>query len=129
MASGGWPSLRRFVLLGGSNTLLTFALFTGLQYVTAVAVAYTLAFFTGLILATALTGRVVFGVRATPLRRGAFACCYLLIYGVGLLVSHLLAGDAPAWAVSLGTIAVTAPLGFLAGRAVLIPPTAQSNRR
>ncbi len=113
------------MLLGGANTLLTFALFTALQYVTEVAVAYTAAFAAGLVFSTALTGRVVFGVRTTPRRRVVFALCYLLIYGVGLLISHLLAGGLPAWAVSLGTLAVTAPLGFLAGQAVLIPPAAE----
>lgn len=113
---------RRFVLLGAANTLLTFALFTALQHVTAVAVAYTVAFAAGLALSTALTSRVVFGVRTTTRRRAVFALCYLVIYGVGLLVSHLLAGGLPAWVVSLGTLAVTAPLGFLVGQAVLIPP-------
>ncbi|MDQ6875230.1 MAG: GtrA family protein [Actinomycetota bacterium] len=115
---------RRFVLLGGANTLLTFALFTALQHVTQVAVAYTAAFAAGLVFSTALTGRVVFGVRTTSRRRMVFALCYLLIYGVGLLVSHFLAGGLPAWAVSAGTLAVTAPLGFLAGQAVLVPPAA-----
>lgn len=120
---------RRFVLLGATNTLLTFTLFTALQHVTAVAVAYTAAFAAGLAFSTALTGRVVFGVRTTTRRRAVFGLFYLVIYGVGLAVSHLLAGTLSAWAVSLGTIAVTAPLGFLAGQAVLIPPADASRRR
>lgn len=119
------------MLLGACNTLLTFAMFTALQHVTAVAVAYTAAFAAGLIFSTALTPRMVFGIPATPLRRVTFACYYLVIYGVGFLVSHLLADGLPPWAVSSGTIAVTAPLGFLAGRAVLLRPTtgASGSRR
>lgn len=128
MRGTGSSILRRFVLLGAANTLLTFALFTVLQQVTDVTLAYTVAFVAGLIFATALTGRVVFRVRTTLLRRVLFAGGYLAVYGVGLLVSNVLAGDLPAWAVSLGTIAVTAPLGFLVGKAVLIPPEAESNR-
>ncbi|MGI8677505.1 MAG: GtrA family protein [Jatrophihabitans sp.] len=117
-----FAAVRRFVLLGGTNTVLTFALFTALQHVTEVAVAYTVAFAAGLIFATALTALVVFGVRTTLRRRLTFAGCYLVIYGLGLLVSQLLAQGRPPWLVSAGTIAVTAPLGFLAGRTVFIAP-------
>lgn len=128
MASAGTSSVGRFLLLGGLNTILTFALFTALQHVTTVAVAYTVAFAAGLGFTTALTGRVVFRVRATARRRAVFAFCYLVIYCLGLLVSHLLATAMPAWVVSLGTIAVTAPLGFLAGRAVLTPSAGVPSR-
>lgn len=102
--------------------MLTFAMFTALQHLTEVAVAYTMTFAAGLAFSTALTARVVFHVPTTLRRRLTFAGCYLVIYGVGLLVSHLLAGGQPAWAVSAGTIAATAPLSFLAGQAVFISP-------
>lgn len=111
----------RFVLFGGANTVVTFALFTALQHLTSVAVAYTVAFACGLILSTALTAGVVFGARTTWRRRAVFALCYLVIYGIGLVVSHLLHRQVPAWGVAAGTIMVTAPVGFLAGRLVLAP--------
>lgn len=115
--------VRRFLVLGGANTLLTFAMFTAMQHLTEVAVAYTMTFAAGLVFTTALTPRVVFHVPTTLRRRLTFAGCYLVIYGVGLLVSHLLAfGGQPAWAVSAGTIAATAPLSFLAGQAVFTSP-------
>jgi putative flippase GtrA len=109
----------RFILLGTANTLVTFALFAGLQHVTSVAAAYTLAFAAGLVFSTALTARFVFRVPTTRQRRLVFAAVYALIYLVGLGVSHLLAKELSEWLVSAGTIAVTAPLGFLAGRTVL----------
>jgi putative flippase GtrA len=112
----------RFILLGGTNTLLTFALFTGLQHVTSVAAAYTIAFAAGLVFSTALTGRFVFRVEASRPRRLVFAGAYAVIYLIGLGVSHLLAREFTEWLVSAGTIAVTAPLGFLAGRTVLAHP-------
>jgi putative flippase GtrA len=121
--------LGRFVLLGGANTLLTFALFTALQHITSVAAAYTIAFAVGLIFATALTARFVFGVSATRPRRLVFAAAYALIYLIGLGVSHLLAPEFTEWLVSAGTIAVTAPLGFLAGRTVLARPRPNSTDR
>ncbi|PZS13533.1 MAG: hypothetical protein DLM57_16355 [Pseudonocardiales bacterium] len=108
-------------MLGAANTALTFLLFTALQHVSPVAIAYSIAFATGLAFSTALTARVVFGAQTTGIRRAAFAGGYLMIYGVGLTVSHLLAGHLPAWAVSGWTIAVTAPLGFLCARTVLVP--------
>jgi putative flippase GtrA len=113
-------SISRYIGLGAVNTALTFVIFTGLQHVTAVAVAYTTAFAIGLVFSTALSARVVFGAPTTGGRRAAFAACYVAIYGVGLAVSHALHGHAAPWMISAATIAVTAPLGYLAGRAVLV---------
>lgn len=117
--AGRSAEIRRFVILGGANTLVTFALFTALQHATTVAAAYTAAFVAGLVFSTALTARFVFRVPTTARRRLGFAAAYAVIYLIGLGVSHLLAVELSAWAVSAGTIAVTAPLGFLAGRTVL----------
>ncbi len=113
-------SVARFVMLGAANTAATFVLFTALQHVSSVAVAYSVAFAAGLCFSTALTARVVFGAKTTRSRRAVFASCYVVIYGVGLVVSHLLAKHVTAWTVSAGTIVVTAPLGYLCGRAVLV---------
>jgi len=121
-------SIPRFVALGAANTIGTFLMFVGLQHVLTVGLAYTSAFATGLAFSTAVTARVVFGTRTTRGRQARYACCYLVIYGVGFLVSHSLHGHASPWLVSGGTVAVTAPLGYLAGRTVLVP-RAQETRR
>lgn len=121
-------SVARYLALGATNTAVTFALFTGLQHVTAVAIAYTVAFATGLVITTTLSSRVVFGARTTRPRQAAFACCYLAIYAAGLGLSQLLAGHAPPWQVSSAAILVTAPLGYLAGRTVLVPRPRETRR-
>lgn len=121
-------SIPRFVALGAANTIGTFLIFTGLQHVLSVGVAYTIAFATGLAFSTAVTARVVFGTRTTRARQTRYALCYLVIYGVGFLVSHALHGHASPWLVSAGTIVVTAPLGYLAGRTVLVPRAPETRR-
>lgn len=121
-------AVTRFVLLGAANTTITFALFTALQHVSSVTLAYSIAFAAGLVFSTALTARIVFGARTTRGRRAIFAFCYLAIYVVGLVISNLLDGHVTAWVVSGATIAVTAPLGFLCGRAVLVPPGQETPR-
>lgn len=115
-------SIGRFAGLGVANTALTSLLFTALQHVTRVTAAYTIAFAAGLLFSTAFSAQVVFRVSSGRRRRVAFAGCYALIYAVGLLVSHAVHGHVAPWQVCAATIAVTAPLGYLAGRVFLVPP-------
>jgi len=118
----------RFLLVGGSNTLVTLALFVVLQRWLSPGVAYTVVFLLGLAYTTALTATVVFGSRLTWRRAAAFVGWYLLVYAVGLGVVQLVA---VVWAPSslttaVVTVAVTAPLNFLGGRLLFAvrPPSA-----
>jgi putative flippase GtrA len=108
----------RFALVGGSNTLVTLALFVLLQQWLSASVAYTLVFALGLAYTTAMTSTVVFGSRLTWRTGAAFVGWYLLVYAVGLLVVHLLEAvtDPSAVVTAVVTVAVTAPLNFLGGR-------------
>jgi putative flippase GtrA len=117
--------LGRFLLVGGSNTAITLALFVALQQWLAPALAYTVVFVLGLAYTTAMTARVVFGARLVWRTALAFAAWYLLVYGVGLLVVQTLhAVWAPSGMVTaLLTVAVTAPLSFLGGRLLFAPRT------
>ena len=115
---GGRAQLLRFLVVGGSNTLVTLALFVLLQRWLSPAVAYTVVFAVGLAYTTAMTATVVFGSRLTWRRAAAFVGWYLLVYGVGLLVVH---GVEAVWEPSslvtaVVTVAVTAPLNFIGGR-------------
>jgi putative flippase GtrA len=108
----------RFLLVGGSNTLVTLVLFTVLQRWLTPGVAYTLVYALGLAYTTVMTARVVFGARLTWRTGGIFVGWYVLVYGVGLLVVQ---GVHSIWqpsavALSVITLAVTAPLNFLGGR-------------
>jgi len=115
----------RFLLVGGSNTLVTLALFVLLQQWLAPAVAYTVVFALGLAYTTAMTASVVFGARLTWRTGGAFVGWYLLVYGVGLLAVQILHAlwTPSSLVTAVVTVAVTAPLNFLGGR-LLFRPTA-----
>ena len=131
--AGGRKSLGealRFLVVGGSNTLVTLALFVLLQRWLSPAVAYTVVFALGLAYTTALTATVVFGSRLTWRRAAAFVAWYLLVYGVGLLVvqgMHAL-WDPSALATAVATVAVTAPLNFLGGRLLFAVRPAAAQR-
>ena len=118
----GW----RFLLVGGSNTLISFTLLAILAHFIDARIAYTIAFVVGLTYATALTGRLVFSSVGSRRRTIAFVAWYLCVYLIGLLVVHLIEshGDHSALLISLIAIAVTAPLGFLGGRLIYHRPLA-----
>jgi putative flippase GtrA len=117
-SGGGRAQLLRFLLVGGSNTLVTLALFVLLQRWLSPAVAYTVVCAAGLAYTTAMTATVVFGSRLTWRRGGAFVGWYLLVYGVGLLVVHAVEAlwEPSSLVTAVVTVAVTAPLNFLGGR-------------
>jgi putative flippase GtrA len=108
----------RFLLVGGSNTLVTLALFVALQHWLPASVAYTVVFALGLVYTTAMTATVVFGSRLTWRTGGAFIGWYLLVYAVGLGAVHVLEAlwDPSSLVTAVVTVAVTAPLNFLGGR-------------
>jgi putative flippase GtrA len=121
----GTGEVVRFLLVGGSNTLVTLALFVLLQQWLEPAVAYTVVFALGLAYTTAMTASVVFGARLTWRTGGAFVGWYLLVYGVGLLAVQLLQAlwTPSSLVTAVLTVAITAPLNFLGGR-LLFRPTA-----
>jgi putative flippase GtrA len=125
-AAGGsrLGQLVRFLLVGGSNTLVTLVLFVLLQQWLSPALAYTVVFALGLAYTVAMTATVVFGARLTWRTAVTFAGWYLLVYGVGLLavqLSHAL-WEPSATVTALLTVAVTAPLNFLGGRLLFTRP-------
>jgi putative flippase GtrA len=121
----GTGEVVRFLLVGGSNTLVTLALFVLLQQWLEPAVAYSVVFALGLAYTTAMTASVVFGARLTWRTGGAFVGWYLLVYGVGLLAVQLLQAlwTPSSLVTAVLTVAITAPLNFLGGR-LLFRPTA-----
>ena len=113
-------SLLRFLVLGGSNTIITLALFALLARVVSPWLAYTLVFALGLAYTTLLIGRFVFKAQNTWRRSGVFVGWYLAVYAIGLgIVQTLLAlGVDSRDLLALLTVAVTAPLNFLGGRLI-----------
>lgn len=117
----------RFLLVGLANTLLTGAIFYYLSSVVAPTLAYTLAFGIGIGFAVTVTPRFVFEVRPQASRRAAYAVWYAVVYLIGLGIVRLLDEVARAdRLVVVGlTVAATATLGFLGGRALLIAQAAR----
>ena len=110
----------RFLLVGGSNTAVTFVLLAVLAQFIDRRVAFTLVFAAGIVYTTALTGRFVFSAAGSRARTAAFVLWYLGVYLIGLLVVHVIDGDGERSGilVALAAVCVTAPLGFLGGRLV-----------
>lgn len=83
--------------------------------------AFTAAFGLGIIYSVILTGRWVFGSSLTGRRTAIFIAAYALIYLCGLgIVSMFTAIGLQPW-VNGTSVLITAPLSFLAGRAIFAP--------
>jgi putative flippase GtrA len=112
----------RFVLVGLVNTLLTGGLFYGLAFLLPTWLAYTLAFTLGIVFVATITPRLVFSVRPPMSRRLAYIVWYIVVYLVGLACVAVLSDV--LWVdhlrVVIFTVVVTATLGFLGGRVLLV---------
>jgi len=108
----------RFLVVGGINTVLTGVIFLGLSTVSAPALAYTVAFVTGIAFAVIVTPRVVFRARASNLQRIRYVGWYLAVYLFGLGVVYVLHDgfELGNTAVVALTFVVTAGLSFLGAR-------------
>lgn len=113
-ASAAW----RFLLIGGTNTLVTMAILVGLSYLMPSWLAYSIAFALGLVYSTIFASRWVFTSNGSRRAMLVYALSYLVIYFVGLLcIAGIRALEWPEYLNALSTV-VTAPLGFVAGRLV-----------
>ena len=116
--------LLRFVVVGGANTLLTYGVLLALLQAVGPRTAFTVAFVTGVALSTLLTGRLVFRSRPSPSQRVAYAAWLGVVYLVGLVAVELAVRAAvPEPLLAAVPIGVSAPLNFLGGRWVLLPPS------
>jgi putative flippase GtrA len=113
-------SLLRFLLLGGSNTAITWVLFALLARVIIPWLAYTVVFILGLTYTTLLIGRFVFSADNSWRQSRLFVSWYLSVYVVGLIIVQTLQvlGVHSRTLLALLTVTVTAPLNFLGGRLI-----------
>ncbi|MGL4340358.1 MAG: GtrA family protein [Rhodoglobus sp.] len=108
----------RFLVVGGSNTLVTTALLVTLSYFMEGWLAYTITFAAGIAYSTIFASRWVFTRAASRRATLLYAFCYVVIYLVGLgCVTVVRWFEWPQFLNAL-SIFVTAPLGFIAGRLV-----------
>ncbi len=110
--------LRRFLVVGVANTVVSSVAFYGLATVIPARVAFTFVYFAGLAFVVVATPRYVFRSSPSWGRRVLLALWYLGTYGVGIGVITVLKAElsAPRAVVVLGTVMVTAPLSFAGGR-------------
>jgi putative flippase GtrA len=108
----------RFVLVGGANTLGTTVAFYMLATVLPTRIAFTVVYVVGLACVVVVTPGYVFGSRSSWRRRLLLALWYLGTYAVGIGVISVLTSalSMPRAVVVLGTVTVTAPLGFVGAR-------------
>jgi putative flippase GtrA len=108
----------RFLAVGGTNTLLTYAVFTGLGLLIEPWVAYTIAFALGLVVTSIASSRFVFRARFSLPRLLLFVASYLAIYGVGSVMVILVDPQTleDLLVTSLIILVTTTPLVFLVGR-------------
>ncbi|QYH36004.1 GtrA family protein [Salinibacterium sp. M195] len=108
----------RFLLVGGSNTLVTAFLVAAFSFVIPGPIAFTIAFALGLVYSVLLTSRWVFSSFLTRHRALLYIGSYGVIYfcGLGVVVVFGLWG-LPPWA-NGASVLLTAPLSFIAGRLI-----------
>lgn len=112
--------LVRFAFAGAANTLLSGAVFYALLAVLPALAAFSLAYACGLAWVVVAMPRV-FDSRAGNARRLALAAWYVVVYLAGVVTTALLraAFEPSRPLLVLGTLAVTASLGFAGSRRLL----------
>jgi len=93
------------------------------RYLSAKSIANALTYPGGLVFVAAVTPQLVFSARATASARGLIALWYGVLYVVGLIVvSGLESVTEIRGVVIVGTVVVTAPLGFAGARLLVGRP-------
>lgn len=114
------PQAIRFIFVGLANTLVTYVIFFALGLVMEPWIAYTIAFFVGLLWVVFGSSRIVFKAETSPVRLVKFAAWYLAVFSVGQLVVYFTKPEGPLGLAitSIAVLLVTTPLGFLGGRLI-----------
>ncbi|MBI4807442.1 MAG: GtrA family protein [Nitrosomonadales bacterium] len=111
----------RFLLVGGSNTLLGYALYYLLLDFIPYLYAYTLSYCIGIVFSYVMNSRFVFRQPMSLARFLQFPVVYVIQYGLGVAILWLLVGRmsiSPELAM-LGVVAATIPVTFLTSRFIL----------
>ena len=111
----------KFLLVGASNTVLSYVLFLILVRFMPYLAAYTVSYAAGIVNSYFLNVRFVFRERDSLASFLKFPFVYLLQYGLGMVLMWLLVGQmgiAPELAMA-AVVVLTIPVTFLASRFVL----------
>lgn len=102
----------RFVIVGGLNTCITYAIYLGLALSLRPWLAYGLAYALGIGIAFVGNRRWVFQSDRAWSSFVPYAAMQVVLMGLGSFVSWMLTGHLAPWAVGLAAIAVVLPISF-----------------
>jgi putative flippase GtrA len=111
----------RFLLVGVTNTLLSYLLYLLLLIFLTYLPAYSIAYCGGIIVSYFLNVKFVFKKSITFISFLKFPMVYLIQYALGLFILWLLVGEfsiSPEFSI-IGAVIVTIPVTFLASRFAL----------
>ena len=116
----------RYLVAGGANTAVTYALYLALLQVLDYRLAYALAFVAGIGLSFVLLRHLVFAWRGKRHSLAWLAASQLLQLVLGLLVVQAWVAwlQAPAWLAPLAAVVVCVPLMFILQRWIFTPHAA-----
>jgi putative flippase GtrA len=111
----------RFLAGGVANTLISYAIYLGLQLFLSYEVAYAIAFACGITVSYGINLVFVFREKHTAAKALAFPLVYLLQYGAGALLLAVLVEwlGMPKEVAPLAVVVITLPITFLLTRFVL----------
>ena len=130
----GWlrdSQFTRFIIAGGVNTVVTYAIYVGLVMFLPYAIAYTLTTALGIWISYFFNARFVFRRRLTLSAALQYPMVYLVQYILGLLLLYLLvekAGFSKFFAPLL-IVCVSVPLTFVLSRNIIARPVAKGDSR
>ena len=110
----------KFLIVGTTNTILTYTVFIALSFFAEKWIAFTLAYALGILWTVFMSSKWVFGSRTVPKNILDFAAIHLLLFLIGQAVIWFatIHGIQDKLVISVIIISLTAPLSFLAGKFV-----------
>jgi putative flippase GtrA len=113
--------LVRFLIVGASNTVFTFAIYEGLLFFLTYGLAFTISFIAGLIFTSLLNVRIVFSAQLTARTIACFAAYYCFYYLLNLATLWLVieSTGVPAALAPLVTLPLLTPVNYLCSKYVV----------
>ena len=111
----------RFLLVGATNTAISYVIYLLLLEFMAYLYAYSVAYGIGIVISYILNSRFVFRQPLSLAKFLQFPVVYFIQYSIGAIILWLFIGQvgmSPEWAMA-GVVAVTIPVTFLTSRFIL----------